>query len=88
MRGRYADRMATFAWSVLSVFRLPCNRPFGNRADAPPDAPCPPSELLRGLQRLLLGRFLLLLQPLRGHFPALREMFCGNCLDTARLLPG
>lgn len=68
MRGRYADGMATLAWSFRNVFRLPCNRPFGNRVDDPPDATCPPIELLRGLQRLLLGRFLLLLQPLRGHF--------------------
>jgi hypothetical protein len=27
-------------------------------------------------------------QPLRGDSPVLREMFPGNCSDTARLLPG
>jgi len=27
-------------------------------------------------------------QPLRGHSSVLREMFPGNCSDTARLLPG
>jgi len=30
----------------------------------------------------------LLRQPQRGHLPALREMFPGNCSDTDRLLPG
>ncbi len=90
--------------TLRDVFQLLCEYSVGNCADDSPDAACSaarpvnwtPTRMLRVRQANCHADFndncpdasWLLRQSLRGHLPALREMFPGNCSDTARLLPG